>query len=357
ILALACGSSALATNLDELKRSVTDRESAVQAKKKEMARLTAEERKKYKDLAKFEDKVRDLESRVQEHEQALSAIEARESEAKAEYEWLGKELGQKSEELSRLMAWLWPAYFKSLESQMRNMSDWAEMDRMFSWLSFFYGRTRETMRVVRRMAEETAEGLKRLEALKSEAEAALEGVNQLKNETLKDRLVLVQEVQKLRAVKLEREEEVNSLLESIRDLNYKIRILSTKQIVNLKGFLPWPAKGKVVKKFDPGASPPSKGLGMALEQGQEVRAVCWGQVVHVGQLRGFGQVVVLFHGDQYYSLYAFLAEASVQSGAKVEKGEVVGVCGPYPEARGPGLYFELRYGQKAVNPLQWFAEK
>jgi septal ring factor EnvC (AmiA/AmiB activator) len=71
-------------------------------------------------------------------------------------------------------------------------------------------------------------------------------------------------------------------------------------------------------------------------------------------LRGFGQVVILYHGQQYYTLYAYLAGSSVKVGQDVEKGETIGKAGFYPKAQTSGLYFELRYGKKTLDPESWF---
>jgi len=84
-----------------------------------------------------------------------------------------------------------------------------------------------------------------------------------------------------------------------------------------------------------------------------VRSVFWGKVVHNDVLRGLGKVVILFHGGDYYTLYAYLSDTSVQTGQDVEKDEVIGHVGYYPEAHGNGLYFELRFHQKPINPLLW----
>jgi septal ring factor EnvC (AmiA/AmiB activator) len=123
----------------------------------------------------------------------------------------------------------------------------------------------------------------------------------------------------------------------------------------LQGHLPWPGHGKVVASFNPGAAPPVRGIGIEVDRKQPVQAVSWGKVVHNDQLRGFGRVVILYHGDDYYTLYAFLANSPLRMGQKVEKGETIGTTGFYPPANGPGLYFELRFGQKAVNPMDWLA--
>lgn len=124
-----------------------------------------------------------------------------------------------------------------------------------------------------------------------------------------------------------------------------------------KGKTPWPAKGKVVVRYAPNASPPVRGIGMALAANAEVRAVAWGKVVHSDVLRGLGYVVVLMHPKQYYTVYAHLTGSPYKVGQEVKQGAVLGRAGHYPPAGGPGIYFELRSHEKAVNPETWLARR
>jgi len=84
-----------------------------------------------------------------------------------------------------------------------------------------------------------------------------------------------------------------------------------------------------------------------------VRSVFWGKVVHNDVLRGLGKVVILYHSGDYNSLYAYLSDVNVETGQDVEKDEPLGHAGYYPEAHGNGLYFELRFRQKPINPQLW----
>ena len=120
-----------------------------------------------------------------------------------------------------------------------------------------------------------------------------------------------------------------------------------------KGKTPWPAKGKVVVRYAPNASPPVRGIGLSLAANAEVRAVAWGKVVHSDVLRGLGYVVVLMHPKQYYTVYAHLSGSPYKVGQEVKQGAVLGRAGHYPPAGGPGIYFELRSHEKAVNPETW----
>lgn len=125
----------------------------------------------------------------------------------------------------------------------------------------------------------------------------------------------------------------------------------------VKGKTPWPAKGKVVVRYAPGASPPVRGIGLSLAANAEVRAVAWGKVVHSDVLRGLGYVVVLMHPKQYYTVYAHLTGSQYKVGQEVKQGAVLGRAGHYPPAGGPGIYFELRSHEKAVNPETWLSRR
>ncbi|WP_144302933.1 murein hydrolase activator EnvC family protein [Oceanidesulfovibrio indonesiensis] len=129
-----------------------------------------------------------------------------------------------------------------------------------------------------------------------------------------------------------------------------------KAIGGLKGKLPWPVeRGNLRLSFKENADPPHRGLGLSVFEREQVHAVAWGKVVHSDTLRGYGKVVILVHGEEYFSLYAYLAETSVEVGEEVDSGQVIGRAGYFPELKGPGLYFELRFHQKAINPKAWLA--
>jgi septal ring factor EnvC (AmiA/AmiB activator) len=88
----------------------------------------------------------------------------------------------------------------------------------------------------------------------------------------------------------------------------------------------------------------------------DVRAVFGGRVVFADALPGYGRAVILDHGDNYYSVYAFASKLKVREGLAVHEGEVVAVSGGESPLFGPGLYFEIRHFTDAVDPRPWFKE-
>ena len=88
------------------------------------------------------------------------------------------------------------------------------------------------------------------------------------------------------------------------------------------------------------------------EEGRAVNAVHEGVVSFSGPFTGYGQVVIVDHGDNTQTLYGHLGTAAVNKGDRVTPQARVGVAGRNP-AGNPALYFELRVDGKAVDPLQW----
>jgi septal ring factor EnvC (AmiA/AmiB activator) len=75
-------------------------------------------------------------------------------------------------------------------------------------------------------------------------------------------------------------------------------------------------------------------------------------VVFADRFKGYGLMVVLDHGGKHHSLYAHLAETSVQLGQKVAEGDTLGTVGA-SGVEGSGLYFEMRFQGRPEDPLDW----
>jgi septal ring factor EnvC (AmiA/AmiB activator) len=125
-----------------------------------------------------------------------------------------------------------------------------------------------------------------------------------------------------------------------------------------QGALPWPARGTVTSRFGRqatsrlGTPVVRNGVELAIADGSLVRAVHEGTVAFAGPFTGYGNLVIVDHGDRSYSLYGHLAGLDVSTGQRVEVQAPLGTSGRNP-AGTPALYFELRIDGAAVDPLQW----
>lgn len=129
-----------------------------------------------------------------------------------------------------------------------------------------------------------------------------------------------------------------------------------RAFASLKGQLRLPVAGELMNRFgapreDGGMS--WRGLFIRAAQGAQVKAIAPGQVVFADWLRGFGNLVILDHGDGYMSLYSNNESLYKRVGDRVAAGDAiaaVGNSGGQPET---GLYFELRHQSRPINPMQW----
>jgi len=126
-----------------------------------------------------------------------------------------------------------------------------------------------------------------------------------------------------------------------------------------RGDLDWPVAGTVRRRF---ASPatsrasPSNGIELASTEGAIVTAVHEGVVAFADTFSGFGNLIIVDHGAQAFSLYGNLLDIGVKKGAIVEAGQALGTVGA--SLTGPaGLYFELRVDGQPVDPLQWLKKR
>jgi septal ring factor EnvC (AmiA/AmiB activator) len=123
-----------------------------------------------------------------------------------------------------------------------------------------------------------------------------------------------------------------------------------------KGKLPPPLDGKILKRSTkPGEREFTtlKGIYIEAPFGSYVKAVFPGRVDFSGQLKGYGQVVVINHGSRFFTISAYLLQRNKQEGEMVEKGDIIGQVGETGMETGPALYFEIREGETNLNPLKW----
>jgi septal ring factor EnvC (AmiA/AmiB activator) len=124
-----------------------------------------------------------------------------------------------------------------------------------------------------------------------------------------------------------------------------------------RGALDWPVTGRIIGRFAQpseraGAPAARNGLEIAAPEGTPVRTVHSGTVSYADTFTGFGNLVIVDHGGNNFSLYGYLGSASAERGAMVETGAELGRVGLAP-AGPPALYFEMRIDGRSVDPVQW----
>jgi septal ring factor EnvC (AmiA/AmiB activator) len=127
----------------------------------------------------------------------------------------------------------------------------------------------------------------------------------------------------------------------------------------LRGRMVWPAEGKVVGEFGPQINPRfgtktfRSGIDIDVAEGTSIAAVFPGRVLYTGWFRGYGNLIIVDHGGDYYTLYAHAAEIRVKEGDEVKQGQTIGTVGDTGSLQGPRLYFEVRHAGKPQDPTEW----
>ncbi|WP_428080616.1 murein hydrolase activator EnvC family protein [Candidatus Avelusimicrobium alvi] len=127
--------------------------------------------------------------------------------------------------------------------------------------------------------------------------------------------------------------------------------------------LPWPVEGKVISKFgkeyraDLNTWIFRDGIKIAAKSGEPVRSAEAGSVIYAGPFRSYGNVVIVDHNKGFFTIYGFIKEISVSVGDKLPQQGVLGTAGRDTQSSsGTGqsaVYFEIRQGTTAVDPLEW----
>jgi len=131
---------------------------------------------------------------------------------------------------------------------------------------------------------------------------------------------------------------------------------SDRPFSRLKGSLRLPVAGELMNRFGApreGGGMDWKGLFIRASQGTAVKAIAAGQVVFSEWLRGFGNLIIVDHGEGYMSLYSNNESLYKQVGDRVQPGDAIATVGNSGGQPDPGLYFEMRHQSRPVNPLLW----
>ena len=129
-----------------------------------------------------------------------------------------------------------------------------------------------------------------------------------------------------------------------------------KGFAKKKGRLPLPYRGKVIRgdsKFGLDNLKTHNGVYITGSLGSDIKAIFPGRIDFSGQLKGYGQVIVINHGSRFFTISAHLLERNREDGEMVEEGDVIGLLGQSGSLLGPRLYFEVRKAGKNLDPIKW----
>ena len=183
------------------------------------------------------------------------------------------------------------------------------------------------------------------------------------------RAKLLADIRKQKALELAA---IDALTQAADNLEHKLKLLNTEKIQSVpdknisqlsfpahKGLLIMPVNGKIMNLFGSYKNPKynitnfRSGIDIKADHGEPVRSVFKGKVIYSDWFKGYGNMIIINHGNSYYTVYAHMEETFKSKGDAVDVGEVIATVGDTGSMTGAKLYFEVRHHGKPINPLKW----
>ena len=143
----------------------------------------------------------------------------------------------------------------------------------------------------------------------------------------------------------------------------EMELLGSVPFKELKGKLPWPIEGKVISRFGTYQNPNLKtvtentGIDIHGSEGTEVKSIYDGIVTTVTYIRGYGNTVILDHGDGFYSVYTHVTDVEVEENSYVNARDIIAHVGDSGSLEGTKLHFEIWGNKDKLNPELWLQKR
>ena len=114
----------------------------------------------------------------------------------------------------------------------------------------------------------------------------------------------------------------------------------------------WPAEGKIIQSFSQ-SNPKSDGIDIQFEKNTEIHAAADGKVVYSSQHPKFGNMVIISHDNDFFTIYAFLSTIISKEGETLKQNDILGNIDVTEQNPKPTLHFEIRKSSKSVDPVKY----
>lgn len=320
--------------------------------------------------------LRDSEQTVARHAAILRDIERRLADGRTRLKAIAAERAQRTRELDRehaaLAGQLRAAYALGRQERLKlmlNQQDPAAVGRTLVYYDYLnrsrvarIDRVAGLLDEISTLETQAAAEQAALAAAKDEERRALDAFARTRDERAVVIAAIEREVRD-RGQRLQRleadEQALLKLLESLSNLLADVpdELGTGGDFAALRGGLGWPARGGTLTRFGErrDGAPRSRGLLIGAPAGADVRAIAYGRVAWAGWMPHYGNLLVLDHGNDYYTLYGHNQTLLREVGEWVRAGDVIAQVGDSGGQPQPALYFELRKGRTPLNPQQWLA--
>ncbi|HSP58583.1 MAG TPA: peptidoglycan DD-metalloendopeptidase family protein [Halomonas sp.] len=319
--------------------------------------------------------LRDVETSLAETHRRLDGLQAERRELTVEIEALQSRRdaleAERAEQIEALEGQLKALYRLGPTPQLKlllNQDDPARLDRLQRYLNALAEARHQRLDQLNQLDAALADNRRRLQAQGERLDALAAELAERSAELaerMAERRTLLAELDGRYATEQARMEDLNQdrahaerVLRQVQEELARLdRPPPSTAIERTRGELPWPVQGSLASRFRNGDGVHRNGLLILAAEGTPVQAVHAGRVVFSDWMRGFGNLLILDHGDQVMTLHAHLQHFDVQVGESVSRGDTLGGVGVSGGQDRPGLYFEVRRNGDPIDPQTWVASR
>ncbi|MBI5846474.1 MAG: peptidoglycan DD-metalloendopeptidase family protein [Nitrospirae bacterium] len=367
ILALACPSISLAapTELEykKIQEKIDEEKKKLTAAQEREASVLNELDEVNKRLSIAETDLRKYRSNLRQTETTIGGIAIEMEKIKRSLERQKNWIRRKLRAMNRL------GYGGDVLTQVLSAGDMAQLMRTWKYLEHVTLYENRILKTYRDNLQKLDAEQKKLEGLKIEFKTRQDKVRSKEAELAEKKKEKETILYSVRTEKATRQKMISELKEASRRMLDIIRESTKtdnyegKGFTQLKGKLLWPADGKIAIPYgshkDPQFDTPvfRNGVHIQTDSSGDARAVYGGKVIFAEWFKGFGQLVIINHGSGYHTLYGNLSEIFSKVGDIIKENQVIGKVGTSGVLNAQGIYFEIRYKGKPLDPAQWLKKK
>ncbi len=198
----------------------------------------------------------------------------------------------------------------------------------------------------------TEETMKEVNDLQDQLAAAQRKIEEIRRQ----RRLAKEREERERQKRLQQHTQTPTIASTNRDQS--LPMTGNESFAALQGRLPWPAQGDLLRPFGEFTHPKfqvkikSPGIDLKVPKGSAIAAVAAGEVLYTGNMPGFGQTILIDHGNDYLTVYGNVTK-TVEQNQKVKSQEIIGIVVTGSGNEYTTFHFEIRHGAKPLNPQQW----
>lgn len=352
------------------KKKLKDVLHKIEEGKKDLEEASLKEKELLVELGEIEEILEKRENAVIEVEYSISKLNKKMVEEAKRADFLIKEKARKEERLKKRMIALYKIGSVGPVKALFSSDSYISLLKRFNFMQLIMQNDLDIIKGYRLNTEELNSKLQGLNRDRKEAEnlkKKLKSTREAAEGDLNRKKRLLTSVSKSKALyeKALKEMETSSTKLGLMISRLENSLYIEKDVggghrfSDLKGRLDFPSEGEILSFYGKTKDPRfnttifQKGIEIAAPIGSDIRAIHDGKILYADWFRGYGKIIIIDHGEGYYSLSAHASKLLKKVGSTAQKGETVAKAGDTGSLKGPFLYFEIRHKGKPVDPLDW----